>query len=392
MDESEKAIVKFKYTPEDFIVEEIGKDGICDISKSKDAFNEFKVDFGKLDTGDKRIFLSCELEKFDIDHISAIGILCKNLRMSAHEIGYAGTKDKRAWTCQRITFYNPDIELVMNFSHPGIVLKNFKWAKHKLQIGNLEGNRFRVVLRDTGKDAGKSIEKMRRARLVPNAFGQQRFGSLRKDNFAIGKFIYKKRYEQAVFALLSGFGEEENDEVKKAKKRLKLEKNILEAKKYFPENLVMECKILNYLLQFPRDWIGALKILDEKTLLLICQSVQSRIFNDILERVSDGNLDSSNLEIMLPGTMSKFSEGKLGRIENEVMQDHDLRFEDFSVPQIPFLAQKGSKRKAFSEVKNLDVRIEEDELFPLSKKIILSFILDSGSYATTFLEGFFVMK
>ena len=66
--------------------------------------------------------------------------------------------------------------------------------------------------------------------------------------------------------------------------------------------------------------------------------------------------------------------------------------ESFSVPQMPFLTLKGSKRKAFSEIKNLDVRIEEDELFPLSKKIILEFELDSGSYATTFLEGFFVLR
>jgi tRNA(Glu) U13 pseudouridine synthase TruD len=66
--------------------------------------------------------------------------------------------------------------------------------------------------------------------------------------------------------------------------------------------------------------------------------------------------------------------------------------EDFHVPQLPFLTLKGSKRKAFSKIEKLDVRIEEDELFSLSKKIVLSFELDSGTYATTFLEGFFVLK
>ncbi len=392
MDEGDKAIVKFKHIPEDFIVEEIGKESVCEISESKEAFSEAKVDFSKLDVKDKKIFLACELEKFDIDHLSTMNILSKGLRMSAHEIGYAGTKDKRAWTCQRITLYNPDIELVRSFSYSGIILKNFKWAKHKLQIGNLEGNHFKVVLRDSGKDAMKAIEKVRRAHLVPNAFGLQRFGSLRKDNFAIGKLIYKKRFDEAVFTLLTGYGEDESDEVKKAKKRLKIEKNISSAKEYFPTNLIMENKILDYLAQSHKDWIRALKTLDEKTLLLICQSVQSRIFNDILQKASDARIDDSNLEVMLPGTMSKFSEGRLGRIESEAMQDCDLRFEDFHVPQLPFLTLKGSKRKAFSKVINLDVRIEEDELFPLSKKIFLSFELDSGTYATTFLEQFFVLK
>src|SRR3989338_3949808 len=148
MDEHEKAIVKFKYLPSDFIVEEIGNEGICKISESSTVFDSAKVDFGKLDTRDRRIFLACELEKFDIDHVRVIEILCKELRMSAHEIGYAGTKDKCAWTCQRVTLYNPDIDLVQNFSHSGILLKNFKWGRHKLQIGNLEGNKFKIVLRD----------------------------------------------------------------------------------------------------------------------------------------------------------------------------------------------------------------------------------------------------
>ena len=392
VDNHEKAIVKFKYQPEDFIVEEREKEGFCKISESNKVFENARIDFGKLDTRDRRIFLACELEKFDIDHMSAIDILCKELRMSAHEIGHAGTKDKRAWTCQRVTLYNPDIELVRNFSHQGIILKNFKWAKHKLQIGSLEGNHFRLTLRDAGKDALKLLEKVRRTQYVPNAFGQQRFGSLRKDNVAIGKLIYKKRFDDAVFALLTGYGEEESDEVKKTKRRLKLEKNIFQAKEYFPSSLIMENKILNYLVRFPKDWIGALKTLDEKTLLLMCQSVQSKIFNDILERVSEARLDSQHLEIILPGTMSKFSEGKLGRIESEVMQDHVLTFEDFYVPELALLTLKGSKRKAFSPVKNLDVRIEEDDLFPLSKKIMLEFELDSGTYATTFLEQFFELR
>ena len=106
----------------------------------------------------------------------------------------------------------------------------------------------------------------------------------------------------------------------------------------------------------------------------------------------DAKLDAQHLEVMLPGTQSQFSEGKLGRIESEVMQEERLRFEDFHVPQLPFLTLKGSKRKAFSEIKSLDVRTEEDDLFPLSKKILLTFELDSGSYATTFLEQFFVLR
>src|SRR3989338_7157442 len=177
MDESEKAIVKFKHLPEDFIVEEMGKEGTCQVSSSVKVFENARVDFEKLNTEDRRTFLTCELEKLNIDHLRALEILGEALRMRAHEIGSAGTKDKRAWTCQRISLYEPDIELIRAFSHSGMILKHFRWAKHKIQIGHLEGNQFTVVLRDAGKDAMKVLEKVRRAHVVPNAFGPQRFGS-----------------------------------------------------------------------------------------------------------------------------------------------------------------------------------------------------------------------
>jgi tRNA(Glu) U13 pseudouridine synthase TruD len=38
------------------------------------------------------------------------------------------------------------------------------------------------------------------------------------------------------------------------------------------------------------------------------------------------------------------------------------------------------------------VQTADDDLFPLSKKIMLSFVLDSGVYATTFLEQFFELR
>jgi len=392
MDESEKAAIKFKNSPEDFIVEEIGRSWICKVSESKEVFENSKVDFGKLDINDRRTFITCDLEKYNIDHFSAFEILGKALNKGQHELGYAGTKDKSAWSCQRISIFNPNMELIKIFSHSGIVLKNFKWAKHKINVGDLKGNSFNIILRDAGKEAIKILPKVRHLQLLPNSFGPQRFGSLRKDNFNIGRLIFKKRFEEAIWTFLTGFGENEDDEVKKAKKRLKSEKNIVEAAKYFPEKLRLEHQLLNHLSKFPKDWIGALGMIDEKTLLIIAQSVQSRIFNEILQRVVDKKIDVRNNELILPGYSTQFSEGKLGKIEAEILNEYDLEIKDFNIQEIPFLKFKGSMRKSFSKIEGIDVRVEEDELFQGSKKIILSFILDSGTYATTFLEQFFILS
>ncbi|HIJ14077.1 TPA: tRNA pseudouridine(13) synthase TruD [Candidatus Woesearchaeota archaeon] len=387
---NDKGSVVFKHSAEDFIVEEVWDKEICKISQNTEIFSNSKVDFGRFDVNDRRDFIFCEMEKIDIDHFSAMEILTKAINAKMHEIGYGGTKDKIAWSCQRISIFNPKMDLIKNFHNPNIILKNFRWGKHKIKTGDLSGNRFRVVLRDADKDAIKILSKLRNSEFIPNYFGEQRFGSLRNDNVKIGKLILKKKFKEAVFAFLIGFGENESDEVKDAKKKLKENKNIAEARNYFPEKLRTEKRILDYLSSNKDDWIGALRMIGEKTLLIMCQSVQSKIFNEILERVTAEGINAKSLNLI--GYNSEISDGRVGKIEWETLELHDMRFEDFKIVEFPELSLKASKRRAFFKIQDLEVFTEDDELFIPSKKIILSFKLDSGVYATTLLEQFFELR
>ena len=311
----------------------------------------------------------------------------------SHEIGYAGTKDKNAWTCQKISIYNAKIDLIKNFSHPGILLKNFKWAKHKIKIGDLSGNNFKIVLRDADKDAIKVLNKAKNTRLMPNFFGNQRFGSLRNDNVSIAKLIFQQKYEEAVFKFLIGYGEDENMEVKNAKIRLKKDKNIQAAKNYFPPVLKKENMIINYLINNDDNWVGALNVIDQKSLLIVCQSLQSKLFNEILQRIIDEKIKlDDNVSLPMLGYDSAFSLGRIGEIEKEVLRNNGLNLKDFKNIKLPNLGLRSSKRKAFFIVKWIDMEIMEDELFDKGKKIILTFQLDSGSYATTLLDQFFICR
>ncbi len=390
--ELDKGEVLFKHKPEDFIVEEIFGDHICKVSDSLANFENAKVDFGKLDCNDRRDFLTCDLEKINLDHFNVFSILARELGNFPHELGYAGTKDKAAWTCQRISIFNSNIEKIREFSFPGIILKNFRWAKHKIKIGDLAGNRFKIVLRDVDKDAIKILNRVRNMEYIPNFFGAQRFGSVRNDNTIIGKLILKKKFQEAVFSYLTAFGDRESDEVKIAKKRLKSEKNLVKAMEYFPLELNVERKVLDYLSKNNKDWIGALNIIGERVLLIMCQSVQSRLFNEILERAIDRGMELKNVILPLLGYNSQFSLGEIGEIEREVLEENNLEIDDFKMLELPFLSLKCSTRNAFFKVNELNVETAEDELFPLSKKIILNFSLDSGTYATTFLEQFFILR
>lgn len=96
------------------------------------------------------------------------------------DVGYAGLKDRYAITRQWFSIYLPKGETpdLTQLQHPEFkVLSQSRHVK-KLRPGDLQGNRFRIVLRDLVGDRG-AIEANLQAvasQGVPNYFGAQRFG------------------------------------------------------------------------------------------------------------------------------------------------------------------------------------------------------------------------
>jgi tRNA pseudouridine13 synthase len=389
MKEIEKVSAKIKFKAEDFIVEEIGNGWECSVLSG--GFNEYP-DISKLDLLTPKDFLWCEFEKIDIDHFQAIKELSIRIGKYSSDIGYAGTKDKRAHTSQRISIFRPDLSLISKFKHPKILLKNFKWEKRKIKLGYLEGNRFKITLRDIDKkDAIKISSRIRGVSFFPNYFGQQRFGSQKGNNVKIGIFLLKRKFREAVWEILTASGDEWDD-FKAARERFVSEGDFGNALSYFPSKLRNEREVLYYLSKNPEDYIGALKRVDRKNLLMYVHSVQSFIFNEILRRALEERLDftkKGQQNCILAGYKTKFSSGRLGEIEKEVLDENNIELEDFNIEDISFLRIKGSFRKAIVEVRNLHVDTSDDDEFSSSKKIYLEFELPSGVYATIFLDSFF---
>ncbi len=96
------------------------------------------------------------------------------------DVGYAGLKDRYAITRQWFSIYLPKGETpdLTTLQHPEF--KVLGQARHvkKLRPGDLQGNRFHIVLRDVAGDR-EAIEANLKAvatQGVPNYFGAQRFG------------------------------------------------------------------------------------------------------------------------------------------------------------------------------------------------------------------------
>ena len=342
MKEIEKAHAILKHKAEDFIVEEIGDKWHCKVSK---GFVSSDINV----SGEEKDFLWCEFEKKNLDHFNAIKDVSIQLEISKDDIGYAGSKDKVAWTVQRISIFKPNIEKLKKFNHEKIILKNFKWEKRKIKLGYLDSNHFIITLRNIEKKVAIKISnQIRKVNYFSNYFGEQRFG-VKNNNFEIGKLILKKKFKEAAELIFSGEVKEE-------------------------------------------EALRLIKRLNRKNLLMYVHSVQSKIFNEILKRSLEEGLDFTKKGMencLLVGYKSRFYNGRLGEIEQEVIKESGLSLEDFDLREISFLRMKGSYRKALSCVRDLKIEVEDDDEFSGSKKIILDFILPSGVYATTFLENYF---
>jgi tRNA pseudouridine13 synthase len=148
---------QIKVQPEDFEVEEIPAYQPCG-------------------QGD---FLYLWVEKRDMGAEYFLRQVARRLGLAPGEVGSAGLKDRHAVTRQMISVPGRVEDRLGDLEGDGIRLLSVSRHGNKLRAGHLHGNRFRILVRDTGPDAlaraGAILDVLRREGL-PNFYGPQRFG------------------------------------------------------------------------------------------------------------------------------------------------------------------------------------------------------------------------
>src|SRR2546428_9533077 len=107
----------------------------------------------------------------------------RTLHISRRRIGFGGTKDKRALTTQLFSFENVPVETLSALRMKEVEVLDAYPSDRPLEIGDLVGNRFRVLVRGLAVLAEKAkviaAETARQLRIrggFANFFGGQRFG------------------------------------------------------------------------------------------------------------------------------------------------------------------------------------------------------------------------
>ena len=141
-------------------------------------------------------------ENFDTHH--ALTTLAKVLHVSQKVFSVAGTKDKRGVTVQQVTAYSvPPSKLVrINAAIRDIRVGNFEYVSEELRLGDLQGNRFEIVLRALSTSSVDAVEAaaaaVKRCGFI-NYFGLQRFGSsATSPTHSVGRCLLRGEWMEAV--------------------------------------------------------------------------------------------------------------------------------------------------------------------------------------------------
>jgi tRNA pseudouridine13 synthase len=352
----------------------------------KRNFEDFKVKeiSNKKNEDENGDYTHFTLEKTNWDTIRAISALSRTLGVSRKRFGFAGTKDKRAVTAQRMGVWNVSPEKLGEVKVKDLRLYDFMRSNEKILVGDLIGNEFEVRVRDPEVKDESVIETGKQEiedSGVPNYFGYQRFGVIRPNTHIIGKFLLNGDVEGGIMSYLADYYDGEKEDAREARKGLKETGDFKEALKTFPKRLGYERTMIDSLYKNPSDFAGAFRRLHKKLRQLFIHGYQSYLFNLILSRMIENDMDVHNTIIPLFGYQSAFSDGEQGEIEKNVLDEAGIDIGEFKIKSFPELSSRGAFRNATLETK-IEYQILEDN------SLLFNFSLPKGNYATMVMREF----
>ena len=324
------------------------------------------------------------LEKTNWDTMRAIKEIARSLRVSHKRFGFAGTKDRRAVTRQRVAVWKVEPEALKRVKIKDLKLYDFKRSDERVSLGDAAGNRFKITVRDVTIEEGrletvlKDTVSQLEHRGVPNYFGYQRFGTIRPNTHLVGRELLGGDIKGAALAYLTNPFDGERADAYNARKVLEETMDFKRALELFPKRLGYERSMLDLLSKNPNDYAGALRRLPKKLRRMLVHAYQGYLFNRILSRVIEKNIETETIPLF--GYETVFSGGEQSDIETSVLEEEGIPLENFNITSMPELSLKGHCRDAF-------IRVHPK--FTMNEGgYTCEFELPKGSYATVVFREF----
>jgi len=406
---------RLKIRFEDFIVEEISANqtvlSLQDWPESTETPHIVE--------GERNRFVTFTVQKMGLSTMDVANIVAATIKISRNNITYAGLKDKRAITTQFMSAPSNTVKSLLALKLFRIAIRDIHYTRHPVQIGDLWGNRFTILIKDITSDCDSALEvaSQLREQTLLNYFGVQRFGITRPNTHLVGKALIKRDFEDAVRIMLSSTSEYESEELTNV--RLQLSENLTPTQKMiesFPEDMGYEKAVMLELMKHPGDFERAINKIPPRVLTLQVHAFQSYIFNRLLSRrvrlglsvdspeigdflikldephsgrdvwlyVTESSLEERQsqvesgeygLALPITGYSTRLPSVKQSELLKQIMKDEDIRLADFRNPKMRSLDSSGGLHLASIRLPDLDVSCSDDGL-------LARFSLRKGSYAT----------
>jgi len=344
------------------------------------------------------------LEKRGIDSHHALLEIRRDLGFKLKVIGM---KDAKAITRQYATSTQIDNTQKQQANKTRrILLTLIGYTKRPLGRDSLCGNDFSITIYNS-KSSDLSTSKSE-IENIANFYGLQRFGSERLVTHLVGKEIVKRNFKKAAELLLSYTTEYDSAKSKEIREKSLDPKNYPNILKHLPTGMDIEYQVMNALVN-GKEPISALRSISVNIRRLFVHAYQAYIFNRCLsnaivngENILKGNSGDLCFEIEAPlvfGKIRKFnpntdlnskvipairlvgyafqpSKGRFEIITKKIMDEEGVTARDFYIKEMQELSTPGGFRQAPLCCRD----------FSYKGRLVLSFKLPKGSYATTLLR------
>eukprot|EP00878_Enallax_costatus_P019895 GHUV01021006.1.p1 GENE.GHUV01021006.1~~GHUV01021006.1.p1 ORF type:complete len:667 (+),score=201.67 GHUV01021006.1:67-2067(+) len=222
--------------------------------------------------------------KENMDTQAALTIISRMIHCHMKSFGFAGTKDKRGITTQFVTLWKtPAAKLAaLNPRLRGIKLGNFEYASAHLQLGQLKGNQFKILMREVSTDdlqqIASAVAEVCEKGFI-NYFGLQRFGTGSVPTHRVGAALLRGKWKEAVQLIMQG-GDGERQEFREARALFTEKGDIQGALKALPGFLIAERAILQALAKSgPNSYLSALQAIPRTLRSMYMHAWQSFVWN-----------------------------------------------------------------------------------------------------------------
>ncbi|GAB1320710.1 multisubstrate pseudouridine synthase 7 [Madurella fahalii] len=269
-------------------------------------------------------YLHFTLYKENKDTMDAINTIARLLKIKASNFGFAGTKDRRAGTVQRISVLRQKASnlIWLNSRIPSVKVGDFEYSKTPLQLGQHGGNEFVITLKNCYPLGGNDCSVAQRMKMIQqsvecglaylkhhgyiNYFGLQRFGTYSIGTHLLGMKILKDDLEGFIDDILHiddhliqevfnntpqtyGPGKDlqsNRDDYNRARAitTWKTSKNADKALEHLPKRFSSEAAIIRHLGKSPKDFTGAILSITRGMRMMYIHAYQSYIWNFVASR------------------------------------------------------------------------------------------------------------